>query len=549
VNTLQAEKPLITAESLIRGKSSEQRDGIIAAAKIAFERRMLEKRSEFFEPNGAVEKFVSAIAEEGVKPDGKWIFILSAANSIGKSCAGVEILVNLCYGPQNPFFDKPFFQKFPHPIKKFWYISEDSTLKDFVCGIDENVETEVSKWFPSGRYQRAKGGLDYFSVLTTDTGWYGRFKTYDQPVGKFESDKISVAIFDEPPPEGIFNAVVARLTFGGIILILMTPLYSAAWVKDRLIDNAEEKGNVYFQSADIEQNCFEHGIRGRLPHHRIQQIISQYDADEIAARAGGEFMYLQGLVFTGVHKVYHRHNLPISHFNQENFRIYCICDPHDAKPAMIAWFAMDRQWNVWGIDEYPEQMFHLIKNAPVPVPVVARHVMEYEQRMGFDPSLIVRVMDPNFGQSPSGVKGKTVAEYYASCGREIRWPLRFHTRVNDDLVAGHSMIRDWLQLDPAHATKLRISMKQSNLWYSLTHYAYIEDMGKRKEIHGMSERVQHKHKHGVDLIRYLLMYAHPPQKKKVPKRKAWYEEVMETQEVPVRKADWRHPHAIRGRMF
>ena len=476
------------------------------------EKRRAANPLKYFIPNGKIEEVVRAIGDH--KAEKRWVFVMPAANSVGKTAAAVAVLGNIIWGPQNKYFDHPEFRDWTYP-KKFWYISEHSTLKDFVCGVDESIEgSEIRKWFPPGRYQFTKGGLEFFSRLTTDNGWTGSFKTYDQDMKQFESDKIGVAIFDEPPPEQVFNAVVARLTLGGIIIMPMTPLTHSAWVKDRLIDNAGPGTGIFVLYADIESNCKEHGIRGRLDHEQIQRIIDQYDEEEREARAHGRFAHMTGLVYKSLHPSIHRHERQPAEFTQDTHRIYCIQDPHDRRPPIIAWVAVDQYDNTWVVDEFPDHRmkpFHLVKDFTMTTRDVARIIMEKEQANGWsNPGAIKRVMDPNFGRKQIQAVGKTVQELFAAIGREMGYPLSFDTNVNDNIEAGHRIVKDFMYVNADGDTRFRVGVNCPNVWYQLTHYTYVDRTGKRADIDGPGNKVAQKFKDGADVIRYFFAFFRPP---------------------------------------
>lgn len=517
--------------------------------EVAEEQALELNPAQGFIPNGKIEELIHAIGHD----EKKWIFVLPAANSLGKTAASIATLVNVIWGPQNEWFSGPRFEAWPYP-KKFWYISEQSTLKDLVCGTDLKSESEISKWFPKGKYSFAKAGYEYFSRLTTDNGWVGTFKTFDMDPKKFESDKIGIAIFDEPPPEPIMNSVLARLTLGGIIIMPMTPLYSAAWVLDRFVDKATEDSHIFVLYGGIEDNCKQHGVRGRLDHEQIMRIVAEYDVDEREAREHGTFMHLIGLVYKGLHPSLHRHALEPEEFTNtgENpkYRIYCVMDPHDAKPPMIGWFAVDQWENAWAIDEFPNRPeyppFHQIKNFSLTTEDICRIIMDREREHGWDPKLIVRVMDPNFGAKKQQSVGLTVQQHVYRIGKKLGYPLRFTTNVLDDLVAGHKTVRDFLKVTPDNTVRFRVGMRCENIWYQLTHYARRPIDARRQEIDGPTERVAMKFKDGADVVRYFLVAFKPPRplrkkepKSDIPEHYHLYGQVDEED-----GGDWRDPHHV-----
>jgi hypothetical protein len=293
----------------------------------------------------------------------------------------------------------------------------------------------------------------------------------------------------------------------------MTPLTNSAWTLDRLVNNASKQSDIFVLYADIEENCKTHGIRGRLDHAQIERIISLYDPEEIEARAHGKFTHLSGLVYKNIHPSVHRHNLPPEHFNQSEFQIFNVVDPHDARPPFVGWFAVNKFKNAWAVDEYPNEMFHLIRNYNLTTPEICKIIKEREIANGWDGKKITRIMDPNFGNKPIQAVGKTTAEYFAACGRDIDYLLWYSTNVNDDLFAGHRMVRDWLDVNPDGDTRFKIGENCPNIWYQLTHYSRNERKGRALEIHGPGENVSEKFKDGADVVRYFFMALSPPKEK------------------------------------
>jgi len=497
-----------------------------------------------FVPNGKIAEFIRAVGED----EKKHTFVLAAGNGLGKTSGTIACMVNLMYGPQSEWFRGKRFVEWDYP-KRAWYISEQATLKNVVCGVEETGRSEIRKWMPRGRYRFTKSGYDYFSQLTTDTEWSVSFMTFDMDKTQFESDTVGLVILDEPPPEELFNACVARLRQGGLIIMPMTPLYHSAWVKDRLVDNATEESGVYVLYGDIEDQCIEHGVRGILHHEHIMRMVNEYDDEERDARKSGQFMHLSGLVYKGLHAAKHRHEYALEHFNQKEYKIINVVDPHDAKPPACGWFAVDKYKNPWGVGEYPTlpeyPLFHQIKNFNLTTMEVCVRIKEFEQEAGWDPSQIIRVMDPNFGQKPIQAVGKTVKQVFRRCGKELKWPLNYSTRVNDDLSAGHRIVRDMLKIHPDFGVQFRIGMNCPNMWYGLTHYSRKHREGKRLDVDGMGEAVAEKYKDFADIVRYMGMFLRGPKgeesldaKNAVPEYLQMYDHL-----YPPRKQGWRNPEA------
>ena len=878
-------------------------DEAIELSELSLENELATTRASGYIPNGKIEELIAAIASHGENgPDGqrtlagrKKIFIVAAGNGLGKSAAGVNILCSIVFGPQNEWFDRGVFQQWPYP-KEFWYASEQSTLKETLVGINEDQIKELQKWFPRGRYNLVKAGYDWFSSFTSDTGWQGTFKSYDMESKKFESATLGLVLCDEPPPSSVLNAMIARLRMGGIMVILMTPLFASAYVKEHFVDKATPDSDIYVLTASNEDACFHasrteilsisgwkaigevgigeyvatlapnmsleyqpvlqtiqkayngnllnvgndilatpdhrmlvfgeggkngkrlrlkselvkrfkaaekiyrgdrmlshiptlidrstmvhspfpdkisgedwcellgwyiaegsavgtkggkrgnhgvfisqnrgakwdrikvllsrtswkwferrgdfccfdaglheylfvlgnssqkfippetfeyplawlrkmlqamldgdgdgkaryvtrserlandtqrlmimlgrktsiglwnktqqpkvwpngkpyrtnpiycvygvrtdrfhhvnqtptreaysgpvscvmvqngtivvrdmnkrkplitgnckiHGIRGHLEHHHIEEMDRHYTADEIDARKYGRFMHMVGAIYKGLDPR-HRHYIDPREFTQElnqktgtPYKILHIVDPHDAKPTMMAWIAIDCWGTMWVLDEYPSfdeyGWFHDIRGWQKTTMQTVADIKAIEESYGWDPELIVRGMDPNFGRKRNEAVGMTTSEYYRKCGLKINWPMRFRTRINDSLEAGHRIVGDYIRPNADGDVKLRIGDKCHNVWYHMLNYRRKITPQKRADEDGPTERVALLYKDGADLVRYAAMLLRPPGVKEEertgsrPAHFGLYDGVY----LPGEDNDWRNPDQITG---
>ena len=82
------------------------------------------ERFSFFTPNGKQEEFVR-LAGAGADS----VYILSAANGIGKTTLVVNLMAHLVFGPQNNFFDVPLFRNWPFP-KRIRYITDQKIVEE-----------------------------------------------------------------------------------------------------------------------------------------------------------------------------------------------------------------------------------------------------------------------------------------------------------------------------------------------------------------------------------------------------------------------------------
>lgn len=200
---------------------------------IEIERRKVYEPLRFFKPNAAQERFLNAIAD----PEAD-VILFPAGNWIGKTAAAVAALA-ACTWPhlaEDPVFNQPVFKNwtsFGFP-KRARIVSTPKELE--MVG---SVQTEIKKWWPVGQYKPDKKGKQYPCEFTSNTGWITDLMSYDQAITEFEGATIGLFIFNEPPPEPIFNACMARMKFGGKALMPMTPLTNSAWIWDRLVNHAK----------------------------------------------------------------------------------------------------------------------------------------------------------------------------------------------------------------------------------------------------------------------------------------------------------------------
>jgi len=287
-------------------------------------------------PNQKCEDFITLIGENDT-----FVCLFSAANGVGKTAVGVNIVGNLIFGNQNPdFFDLPIFNKYPFRSKEGRIVSDPTTVA-------ETMIPELHKWLIPGRYTTSKRGKNYEYKWKTDNGHSFDVMTYEQTPKEFESKTLGWCWFDEPPPEAIYKATVARMRRGGIIFISATPLMNAAWLYDHILTYTGE--NRRHILAKLEDNCKKHGIRGILNHRDIKKMIGEYTEDEQEARVHGRFQHLVGLVFKNFNKDIH----VIKPFTvtKRDYVVVNALDPHPRNPDAVTWMAVDRNGTKFIIDE------------------------------------------------------------------------------------------------------------------------------------------------------------------------------------------------------
>ena len=171
-------------------------------------KRQTENLCKKYVPNVKCEEFIRNVGK-----DETFVNLFTAANGVGKTATLCNIVANICFGPQNEYFNYELFKKFPY-LKKGRIISDPTTIK-------EKIVPELKKWFPSNRYKvhydTKKEGKNYESKWVTDTGFEFDLMSNEQDAKEFESVDLGWLMFDEPSKKDIYIASIARMRRGGIV--------------------------------------------------------------------------------------------------------------------------------------------------------------------------------------------------------------------------------------------------------------------------------------------------------------------------------------------
>jgi len=315
--------------------------------------RVANEKFRYYEPSGVGEDFINAFSSGDY-----FILFLSSANGFGKTALACNIIANLMYPGNNPWFKGKLFEDWEF-LKKGRIITESDL-------VDKNIVSELKKWFPKDRYTTSKGGKHYESRFKSDTGWDFDIMTYDQDPKQFEGVTLGFAWLDEPPPDHIIKATISRMRKGGIIVITATPISGSAHLYDMFAKGEVEtqiqlregdepvtvKRRVFHLTADVESVCKQHGVRGHLEHDHIVQMISEYPEEERQARIFGKFQHLVGLVYKQWDRTIH----VIKPFalDPNEYTVYHALDPHPRNPDAGLWVAVDRKGRKYVVDEYYE---------------------------------------------------------------------------------------------------------------------------------------------------------------------------------------------------
>jgi phage terminase large subunit-like protein len=450
-------------------------------------RRMKNEKYRFYEPSGKAEDFIDYVACGDY-----FIVLFSAANGVGKTATGCNILAHLFWNnTENPYFQGALFKNFP--FKKQGRIISDPT------NLQKNIVPQLKEWFPYGRYTTRKGNKNYESLWETDTGWNFDMMTYEQDTREFEGVTLGWAWFDEPPPQAIFKATVSRMRKGGIIFITATPLAGSAYLYDSFATGnymmeakSEESGAVMqykrrvgYIEADIESACKTHGIRGHLRHDDIMQMVGEYSEDEKQARIYGKFQHLVGLVYKRFNPSVH----VIRPFNvtMRDYVVYNMLDPHPRNPDAILWVAVDKHGTKFVVDEL------FIK--PYDVDELAERIKAKDSLY----RVVKHLADPSaFNVNQHDEDGKSLAGRLADRGLSYQ-PATKQRAMSD------KRIEDALNYNQINGVfikvpELYIFENCARMIFEFHHYRWDDYTGKNADKHNAKEKPVDKDDHMIECL-------------------------------------------------
>ena len=296
----------------------------------------------FFTPNGAQESLINAVAAHPQDSGRVITYLWSGANDGGKTRCLSEIACALAVGPQSDWFRRGLFQAMKRPCR-VRVVSTDSALKE---GLLREFAALLGPYLAPG-YPK-QGGHTYAAHWLLKNGSRIDVYTWDQGMTTHAGAFIDALILDEPGPRGVYDEATARLRRGGPVVWGLTPVDSkggtsaeVGWIFDE-ISRAEEKREgatwkVFY--SDAEDNCVEHGVRGRVPHAVIADRMERWKHDPAALKA----------------RFYGRHALELGRVLKEwddakhiftrvdihpSWPRYCSIDTHPSKPQVILYGAL-----------------------------------------------------------------------------------------------------------------------------------------------------------------------------------------------------------------
>jgi len=434
------------------------------------------EKYRYYRPTGKIEEFLDKLLSGNYM-----VGALLAANGIGKTTAMVNTLAHLCFPCGNKYFQQPLMKEWPYP-KRGRIISDPTTIR-------ETIVPALLRWFPKDKFMTLNKGKNYPASWTTETGWEFDLMTYDQDPKEFESATCGIILFDEPPPESIYKASIARLRQGGVCGIFATPLMGSAWLYDEIVANPRaEQQYRFFVEADIESACKIHGVRGFLDHERIEKMIAQYKDEDMVARVFGKFQHLVGLIFKEFSQDVHVFK-PFE-LNRDDYCVYVSWDTHPREPEAVVWIAVDRKGRKYVVD-------HLWSDAPTPELVARIKDIDSKYRIVrrfIDPSAFIE--DKRTGDSFANRLSREFGLVFEPGSKRRADAIRaMQDAFHYEIVGGEMVVKP----------DLVVSETCERVIWEILHWQWQEYSGKTAEKHGQNPRPEDRNDHFIEAIGRVLL--------------------------------------------
>lgn len=452
---------------MAKSQNSKNPNDVMQMVRVERLRRVLKDPHRYYVPIGKVEEYLNAFGSGDY-----FISLLAGANGIGKTTILANIVRALVVPTDNQYFQQPLFQNFPYDIKSIRLLSNSQTLK-------ETLIPALKEWLPDGEYTTNKNGYTYEQLWTFKSGWKMHILTYDQPLQAFESANVSVILCDEPPPEYVFTANIARLRRGGVFAIFATLLEGSGWIADKILEGDDP--DKYSIIVSAEDACVEHGVRGFLEHQQIEKMSKQYDPDERIARIDGKPLSYSG----NVYKMFNKdiHVIRPFNVNRDDYVVVHSLDPHPRNPDAATWVAIDRQGRHFVIDE----IYSTFKSSELADVIKKKNEQYRVVRMLIDPSALIE--DQHTGNSlvkelgRYGLTGYIAGSKRRNDGIIKMTDLLKYEKVGDDIVYPPMIYF--------------FESCQRSIW-EMAHWKYDEYSGKTATKKNKSEKAEDKNDHTIE---------------------------------------------------
>lgn len=477
-------------ETLFKKQDRERSLQLLAELELAEDakkRRKLDRGISFFSPNAAQLAAMSSRADEVVFVSG---------NRGGKSTAGATQLVH------------HLTRQYPScPCHGEWYSAErrfTKPIKAVVVAteypiIERTIEPRILEYLPkqwiAGSPKRTPQG--YLRRILGVDGGSVDILSGEMDQMAFESADWDYAWIDEPCQRSKYVAIHrGMIDRFGKSMLTFTPLVEP-WMKEELVDKVDNNFRQVVKTTTYENLEDIHG-QAILTRKSIERFESLLSEDERLTRVDGQFFHMRGLVYREFTSSVHEYSDDPKRHRAYQYPdpVWCVLDPHDRQPHHVLWAYVDRTDMVYVDRELV--MACTLKE-------LAKAILLTELAAGY--KVRVRLIDPNFGNKPLLVTGRTVRQELASGSYSVAFGL-----VSDDKEAGHVRVKEalhWDRIKPLSLTncpKIYFNRDRCSATIrSIRNYQYEEWSTRMAEGRDPKERPKQRDTHGADCVRYLLM--------------------------------------------
>lgn len=357
-------------------------------------------------------------------------------------------------------------------------------IKDFKKH-GEVIENKLRQWFdPSTiiKIEKSMGNLNkvFIRHISGGTSVFD-VMTHEQDSLQFEGWNGHWVWFDEPMPREKYIACLRGLVdFKGRAWITATPL-SEPWLFDEIMSNSKQ--DVWHIAISIYDNPY-------LTKEGIQILLGSITPEEEEARIHGKFLHLTGRIYkdfdTATHLV---DRLPDG---SHCWPTYFALDPADRRPHHAIWAKIDPMGTLWVFDE-------LVYKGTIEQ--TCNEIRVRERTYGINPEEVIRILDPNKGNTPVGSQGIKLVQEFA------KHKVYFSVKVNDDLALGHLSVKERLHIpEGGYAKLLFVRDTTRECVKQLLSYVWDDWRGGSSASKSEKETPKDINKDMPDCVRYLCMF-------------------------------------------
>lgn len=221
---------------------------------------------------------------------GELVTIICGGNRSGKSTAAAQYVVATALGRHDPDAiawctnNGVPLESLPSRPGKVWSVGLDSGDSR------EYIRPTVAQYLPKGCKWRNRDGFGRAEVVLPNGGQIS-FLSVDMGRDGFQGSAVDLVHFDEEPADrAVVNEALMRLVDrNGKMLMSLTPLRGMTWLYDRWVSHTPEDTAVHFLHGEDNPH---------LPPGALDRLLRQYGPHERAARARGEWVAVEGRIYS-----------------------------------------------------------------------------------------------------------------------------------------------------------------------------------------------------------------------------------------------------------